>query len=109
MTEDTPEKVAELIAEAREWARKSAFVGRNVIRDLDRGIAIARRLADALEAVAAERDEALAVIGAIRLLLPKPMSEPLSRDFTGRPFPRTIDGDQVARVLSRIPEHPKED
>ena len=39
-----------LIAEARAWASKAVLVGRNVLRDLDRGVAYARRLADALEA-----------------------------------------------------------
>lgn len=52
MTDNIPA----LIAEARDWASKAVLVGRNVIRDLDRGVANTRRLADALEATAAERD-----------------------------------------------------
>ena len=42
-----------LISEARAWATKAAFVGRNVIRDLDKGILYTRQLADALEAALA--------------------------------------------------------
>lgn len=58
MTEKyTPEKVAELVAEARKWASSSPL-GRTTAREVDRGILFARRLADALAAVSAERDAA---------------------------------------------------
>lgn len=43
-----------LITEARAWASKAVLVGRNVLRDLDRGVGYARRLADALEATVKE-------------------------------------------------------
>ena len=44
-----PENTA-LIEEARAWAKVAARVGRNIVRDVDSGILLARRLADALEA-----------------------------------------------------------
>ncbi|MEI3845343.1 MULTISPECIES: hypothetical protein [unclassified Microbacterium] len=50
------DNISTLIAEARDWASKAVLVGRNVIRDLDRGVANTRRLADTLEATTAERD-----------------------------------------------------
>lgn len=55
--------ITALIAEARDWASKAVLVGSNVIRDLDRGVAQTRRLADALEAEhkRAEEAEGLAV------------------------------------------------
>lgn len=112
MTEHTPEKVADLIADA--W--KTADRIRNVIGPSDRYADMIARLADALEAeheraewhalqeaglrddvatLEAERDEALAVI------------QSAYNAWHMESRQRAID--ILREALSRIPEHPKED
>jgi hypothetical protein len=62
-------------------------------------------------AARAERNEALAAIADIRAMLPGPrtFAESLMRDFAGNLWPQSINADEVARILSRIPEHPKQE
>jgi len=94
MGEYTPEKVADLIAEARAW---SALIGTKPkgARELF------NRLADALEAVTAERDEALAVIADLR--------EYIGDNGVLWDVELRIEHEGLRYILSRIPEHPKED
>jgi hypothetical protein len=122
MTEHTPEQVADLIAELRKGDGNGCKHANDMMH----------RAADALEAMTFnrdvfrnawngygfeiirlewERDEALAVIAEVRAMLPGPRTyaESLMRDFAGNPWPQTINADEVGRILSRIPEHPKED
>lgn len=137
MTEHTPEKVAALIVEARKLPEKfqavqlseTQYLEDDALAELDAvgylAVYTSKKLADALEATVREMharelhhfeseqamSEALAVIEEIRAMLPGPrtFAESLARDFAGNLWPRTIDADEVARTLSRIPEHPKED
>jgi hypothetical protein len=123
VTEHTPEKVADLIAEARTALAEDRIAHWVVEGGME-------SVLDALEAVSAEneslrrfdwlkrsrgveaeRDEALAVIAEVRAMLPGPrtFAESLMRDFAGNLWPQTINADEVARILSRIPERPKED
>ena len=48
----------DLIAEVRAWASNAPMLGRSVMRELDRGILLARRVGDALETLTIERDAA---------------------------------------------------
>ena len=126
MTEHTPEKVTDLIAEARKTADRI----RNVIGPSDRYADMIDRLSDALEhkitwedadtiaradyrlqlsaavnryaSAEAERDEALAVIAEVRKL-------PRYSAFEGDRVWSAVDADDLHVILSRIPEHPKED
>lgn len=121
MTEYTPEKVADLIAELRKGDGNGCKHANDVMRraadalevvsaerEADR-VEHGRRwanvikanvaLVDRLSGAEAERDEALAVI-AEALAYAKALDE--WRAFDGR-------GKHLLAILSRIPEHPKED
>jgi len=88
MTDYTPEKVTELIAEARDLGdkRRHFWPTPRVMA------AVFRRLADALKAVTAERDELRAAI-----------AEASAHEWSN------YGNSETFRILSRIPEHPKED
>jgi hypothetical protein len=104
MPEYTPEKVAEEIANAQKavWAEIHGQAAtrtytvaevKRLIYSLDNAFSTATT---AIQAVSAERDELRAVIEA-------------TEDFVTAHYLDTQMGEKVRQLLSRIPEHPKED
>lgn len=98
------EIVVRQVVDTLRWAGMEDQIGTN---DPDQQLAwdLCAEMPGKITALTAERDRYRAAIEQVRAMLPgsRTFAESLSRDFEGNLWPRTIDADRVAEILTHAP------